>query len=197
MIFNIKNFGILQETLPQDLFLKLKEECLSISEETHERMTSGLTTNGVPLHYNVKHNKDKLVEYVDTLVYQYIDIFEMAIQSKLESDQGYTKDIFKDVKRLLVHGSPWINIQKIGEYIPNHDHNGLIAYTIWVNIPETTIFQYSYNAITGEQFRENINVTKAMEGNIIMFPSKLIHCVYPFFNSRENRISVSGNINLG
>ena len=35
---------------------------------------------------------------------------------------------------------------------------------------------------------------KTSEGLMLFFPAKLIHCVYPFYNCNEERISISGNI---
>ena len=32
------------------------------------------------------------------------------------------------------------------------------------------------------------------EGRLLFFPGKLKHCVYPFYDCDEERISVSGNI---
>jgi hypothetical protein len=39
-------------------------------------------------------------------------------------------------------------------------------------------------------------VDKTFEGKIAFFPSKLSHCVYPFYSSDGIRISISGNIKL-
>jgi len=35
---------------------------------------------------------------------------------------------------------------------------------------------------------------KTMEGTVSMFPGTLTHCVYPFFTSDDERISIAGNI---
>ena len=37
---------------------------------------------------------------------------------------------------------------------------------------------------------------KEYEGKMLFFPSKLLHQVYPFYNCDEDRISISGNINI-
>jgi dolichol kinase len=37
-------------------------------------------------------------------------------------------------------------------------------------------------------------VDKSMEGTVTMFPSSMIHCVYPFRTSDGERISIAGNI---
>ena len=35
-----------------------------------------------------------------------------------------------------------------------------------------------------------------MEGTMIFFPAKLKHTVYPFYDCKEERISISGNISI-
>ena len=37
---------------------------------------------------------------------------------------------------------------------------------------------------------------KESEGNMLFFPAKLMHTVYPFYNCDKERISISGNIKL-
>ena len=39
-----------------------------------------------------------------------------------------------------------------------------------------------------------LDVDNEYEGKIMMFPSSLVHCVYPFYTSDDYRISLSGNI---
>jgi len=35
-----------------------------------------------------------------------------------------------------------------------------------------------------------------MEGTMLFFPANLKHIVYPFYDCKEERISISGNISL-
>ena len=37
---------------------------------------------------------------------------------------------------------------------------------------------------------------KTLEGNMVMFPSRLHHQVYPFYESDKERVSISGNIGI-
>ena len=55
-------------------------------------------------------------------------------------------------------------------------------------------FEFIYNSIIGTSFNKIIPVNKNDIGKIIFFPSKLNHCVYPFYSSDGTRISISGNI---
>ena len=40
----------------------------------------------------------------------------------------------------------------------------------------------------------NYSLDPSMEGYMVMFPSETQHCVYPFYTSDEERISISGNL---
>ena len=50
------------------------------------------------------------------------------------------------------------------------------------------------NKLNGEIITHRLNIDKTWEGKIVMFPSYLMHTVYPFFTSDEYRISIAGNI---
>ena len=41
-----------------------------------------------------------------------------------------------------------------------------------------------------------VPVDKTYEGTIVMFPSEMLHAVYPFYTSDDYRISVSGNLRI-
>ena len=51
-----------------------------------------------------------------------------------------------------------------------------------------------YNTILGDTRQEIIPVSKEMEGCIMMFPSTMMHCVYPYYTTTERRISIAGNL---
>ena len=57
-------------------------------------------------------------------------------------------------------------------------------------------FQFTYINILGQHSQYYYEMNPDMEGTIVFFPAKLTHCVYPFFNCKEDRISISGNIML-
>jgi hypothetical protein len=105
----------------------------------------------------------------------------------------------------IVHGDTWINVQKKGEYIPLHTHDGILSYVIWVKIPYdinlelksskySSVFSFFYQSITGEPLHHRINVSKEYESTLLIFPAKLQHQVYPFSTCDDHRISISGNI---
>jgi len=195
------NFDILENVLPHDLFLELQEEC-NEAEKTRYitgsllEMTSGLSGAGTAKHYYIKNN-EKLKNYV-------LSLSEMYIQQ----NKGFVKKHKNNVhKTKCVALDPWINVQERGEYIPNHDHEGVLSYSIWMTIPYdieqelanskfASTFQFSYLSIVGDQLDHTIAVDKSMEGTLMMFPSNLKHCVYPFYTTENRRLSISGNIAL-
>tara|TARA_A100001011_G_C13554878_1_gene533931 strand:- start:119 stop:511 length:393 start_codon:yes stop_codon:yes gene_type:complete len=105
-------------------------------------------------------------------------------------------------------GKPWINYQKKNEFIPNHIHDGIFSYTIWMDIPydsneelkeggnDASCFQFSYTDILGITRVHNIRLNKKDNGRMLFFPAKLRHQVYPFYTTDKYRVSISGNVML-
>ena len=50
--------------------------------------------------------------------------------------------------------------------------------------------------MTGQVTDYTYAMNSDMEGTMLLFPAKLTHQVYPFYNCDEDRISISGNITL-
>ena len=108
----------------------------------------------------------------------------------------------------------WVNYQKQNEFNPSHDHTGVYSFVIWMKIPTKhdeqnknpislkanshviSAFQFRHLDILGDTRTWTYKMNPEMEGTMLFFPSKLSHQVYPFYNCDEDRISVSGNINL-
>ena len=104
----------------------------------------------------------------------------------------------------IIFKKPWFNIQKKDQFIPNHTHDGILSYSIWIQLPFLkknneknkfeSCFEFHYQNILGATNSHLIPLDKSYEGKFVLFPSTLQHCVYPFFDNDEIRISVSGNI---
>ena len=108
----------------------------------------------------------------------------------------------------------WVNYQKEGEFNPNHIHGGIYSFVVWMKIPtkhseqnknpislrsnshEISTFKFHFLNILGEICPYTYEMNPEMEGTILFFPAKLLHCVHPFYNCDEDRISISGNITL-
>jgi hypothetical protein len=197
--FNLLNLGILEDKLPTDLYNKLYEECLT-AKKNNSSFISHLTSTGVPDHFYVEKNIAELNNYIFQLIPKYNDSFDYL---------SYFKQLTKN--HYLTMGKPWINFQKKHEFLPNHTHGGILSYSIWMKIPYNEkeeknykranvdekkfySFEFSYTNILGQICQQEIEITKKNEGCILLFPSSLVHCVYPFYTSDEDRISISGNI---
>ena len=199
--FTPSNFDILENRLPNDLFLQLKQECIEAEKTRYNdgslvEMASGLSGTGTAKHYLIKNNEN-LKKHV-------LGLSELYIQQNTDFVKKHKTNCHKTQSIAL---DPWINVQERGEYIPSHDHDGVLSYSIWMTIPYNieeeltnskfaSTFQFSYLSIVGDQLHHTIAVDKSMEGTLIMFPANLKHCVYPFYTTENRRISISGNIAL-
>jgi hypothetical protein len=185
------NFGYTKNRLPGDLYQSLLEECLNA--RNNERMVSGLSNPGVPDHFLIEKNRNNLIKFIDQTAKDYETRYPGVgnVSHVLDRPAPY------------VHGDIWVNLQKKNEFIPNHDHDGILSYTIWMKLPQTDgnryegSFEFTYLDVLGNVRNHLIQLTKNDEGSIIMFPATLQHCVYPFYSGDDVRISVSGNILLG
>ena len=108
----------------------------------------------------------------------------------------------------------WVNYQKAGEYQPIHNHSGLYSFVIWLkeavehddqidmpnskgaSKPFNNSFIFNFIDTLGEVKTHKYPLGKKWENTILFFPATLHHTVFPFFESDETRISVSGNVAL-
>ena len=183
-IENLPNFGILKDTIPKKLYDKLLSES-DYAELKNPDLISGLTDKGVAKHKYLVDTKDEFLKYITTLFLTY--------------DKNFPK--FKDIRLLTKNlnfnlDNPWLNYQRKGEYVPNHIHDGLFSYSLWLKIPTKSKFEFTYTNIIGNIEQYTIHLTEKDEGKIIFFPARLPHTVYPFSDSDDVRISISGNISL-
>lgn len=182
--------GYLELDVPEKLLTLLKKECNTALNE-NEIFKSGLTDTGVPSH--------RYVESVDTLdeLKQYIFYLIDVYKKQFMFDPSDTKTLTKNLA--FAFGKPWINYQKKFEFVPNHYHEGIFSYSIWVNIPyenegkHAGNFEFTYNSVDGITRNQ---IIKPTAGKMLLFPSKIFHQVYPFYTSDEYRISISGNVSL-
>jgi hypothetical protein len=187
---NLHNLGVLVSKLPDSLLNKLKIECSNFFKK--KNIISDLTSNGVVKHYDLEDNNIELFNFLNEWVIKYNEKYNYF---------RLFKGLYKDTS--LIFQKPWFNIQKKGEFIPSHNHAGVLSYSIWIQLPSlnkednnnfASCFEFQYQNILGASFKKIIHLDKNSEGNFVLFPSLLPHCVYPFFGSEEIRISVSGNI---
>jgi hypothetical protein len=192
-IFQLHNFGVLIDTVPKDLFKKIKKECLFKSKQ--ESMFSGVTGEKVAEHYFLQDNLKELNNYLITLVAKYNERF-----AYIKHHRVFQENVPLKMSR------PWYNIQKRYEFFPNHIHDGVLSFSMWIKIPydikkerknnrdHVACFEFNYPTVDGKMVQHTLPVDKSYEGKIILFPAGLTHCVYPFYTVDDIRISVSGNM---
>ena len=105
----------------------------------------------------------------------------------------------------------WVNFQKKHEFNPLHKHTGVYSFVIWIQIPyliedemdspsvvdsntkRRGCFEFAYTGTMGQIKTHPIMADKTMENYMILFPSTMLHSVYPFYTSDDYRISIAGN----
>ena len=117
-------------------------------------------------------------------------------------------------KSQLVLNSFWVNYQYKTEFNPYHNHSGVYSFAIWLKIPyawddqkklpqfnaikEKQIkagnFEFEYIDSLGDVRSFGYPLSPSLEGTMLFFPAKLRHCVYPFYETEEPRISIAGNL---
>jgi hypothetical protein len=99
------------------------------------------------------------------------------------------------------------------EFNPIHTHSGIFSFIIFLQIPydlskEDKVFPSVNNHkltsrlvfLVDDKYNRNTNlsldVDKSFENTMLIFPAKTPHLVYPFYTSKNERITVSGNIHF-
>jgi len=198
-----KNVGFLQHKFTDEELGPITQEIAEIKSnfDAHESTKHNNRLAGNLLReYRLEKSKNHLNAVVSPLLGQYDKVFEFL---KPHDELVYNAP--------LILGDPWVNFQRKGEYNPNHNHMGVVSFAMWIKIPyniedeknrpesrESNAcnpghFQFLYTNTTGHICTHTIAADKTMENTLVMFPSKMIHTVYPFYTSDDYRISISGN----
>ena len=114
----------------------------------------------------------------------------------------------------LVLDTLWVNYQYQTEFNPYHDHDSVYSFAIWMKIPysweeqknspkfsdmreinrKVGNFEFEYMDTLGGIRQYAYQLSSKDEGTMLFFPARLRHCVYPFFETEEPRISIAGNL---
>ena len=189
--YPLYNFGYMRATLPKALVNSLKKYCKQFdsAKPKAEKHITGLTkkyANAAPHYCLTQELKKSFLDFVGGVVYIYDKNSDYAsITLKfLDKDLPFSMD------------DPWINVQKSIQYLPFHSHDGVYSYTCWINLPPVSLFQFMYPSSVGSIIVNDIHLTPKDEGDMIVFPAGLQHCVHPFDYTQRKRISISGNVLL-
>ena len=209
MFRNFTNIGVLESTLPEDIFQLLKTSIDNLTEDAETYNTR--LVGHIREEYSLDHINDLISDYIIGVA-----------NAWSEAHPGYIagfEEAHKNNNYKLQLTSLWVNKQKKYEFNPLHTHPSVLSFVIWVKIPyrledeinyfpqitgtdlgsgnvHTSKFFFVYVDTLGSIKQLPIPVDSSYEGTIIMFPSALNHGVYPFYTSDEYRISVSGNIRI-
>ena len=196
--FHFPNFGYLIDNVPIDILNLLKDEVELINDSTIKKNNS--LAGNLEEEFNISHIAPKIEPYILNLL------------DKYDNDFNYYKTIDNLTDNVpFVMNDLWVNLQRKTEFNPNHHHSGIMSFVIWLEIPFTRDqenlcspgknsnkncsgnFELLYTTTLGNIAELDV---LAQEGKILMFPNRMVHCVYPFYSSDKKRISISGNIYL-
>lgn len=209
-IKEFENLRFIQSKMPSDLYADMK---LEIDKLTKDSKPYNHKLQGhIKEEYSLDHVKNKFQNWLLALA-----------KTWSTANPNYFND-FEEVSKCesysLYLDSLWVNKQMKHEFNPIHHHSGALSFVIWITIPYnledelnyfplisgtsdankdnfyTSKFCFVYNDVLGKIKQLAVPVDKTFEGTILMFPSSLLHTVYPFYTSDEHRISVSGNIRI-
>ena len=194
--FYFKNLAYVKSKVSSSTLEELKQEAKFILENSNQfkKYNKELAGN-LEKEYSTHKSQEILKPYLISLANEF--------HKHLEENEHYPQWDIKDL---------WINFQKKYEYNPLHDHDGVLSFVLWVqipynlkdelshpncinsNTPSNSLFEFVYTDFMGKLVHNKIEVDKSWEGTMIMFPSFLNHMVSPFYTSDDYRISISGNL---
>lgn len=201
---SLPNYGVVKQKFTSNQLAPIWEEINSIQQDFSQFEDQKNNRN---LAGNLK-KEYKLVTSLDALeklIAPLVEYYDMLNNYK---NSVKTSDIEVDCYKLK---GAWVNFQEKHEFNPIHNHGGFMSFVIWLKVPYViedelknvsginsnnnipAHFQFAYTNSLGDIQTYNIPVDKTWENTMMLFPSKLVHSVYPFFSSDDYRISVSGN----
>ena len=192
----LPNPGLTRGVIPQEIYQPVMQEIREIeaNDRGYVRMNNALAGQ-IEREYELVKSKDYIIPYLEEMGREY--------QKNWDYYQG--QDLKVD--------SLWVNLQQKTEYNPIHNHDGVLSYVAWLEVPYkhenevnlkhsresrtkefSASFQFLYTTVLGKIANEIYKVENGWEGRIVMFPSELLHIVYPFYTSDKYRISIAGNL---
>ena len=199
------NIGVVEAQLPDDV-VKNIWKVIKKARKKPEDMKGELAGN---ISSSIKLDGDAplLKEFVGELLPKFIDShinsYGAPWRATMKEGEGWNLE------------SLWVNFQKKHEFNPPHDHSGVYSFVIWMQIPTSyaeqkklpicaesnadnhiSNFAFSYTNTMGRVSTFAYNMEKEAEGYMVMFPSQMLHQVFPFYENDGERISISGNVDI-
>lgn len=202
-MFMFEGPGYLVHKFEESELSFLRQEVSEIQEnlcsDKHTKCNHNLAGN-LEYEFGLNKSKDKLSQLMTPMINDYLESFKFFEFKKL-----CEKLNILSLERL------WVNFQQKNEFNPVHDHSGILSFVIYLEVPYDiedekkkissinsnmnvpAHFSFLYTDSLGEIQQQFIPVDRTFRNTMILFPSRLRHCVYPFYTSDELRISVAGN----
>jgi len=198
---HLPNVGLTQGMIPREIYQALNKEIVDIHTNDKDivRMNEYLAGQ-ITKEYQITKSLPLLNPFLEEMGRAY------------QQEWNYYPKENPNNNDLKVE-SVWVNMQKKLEVNPLHNHDGTLSFVAWLHVPfkledernmencknsRTTqlasTFQFVYNSVLGNITNSPIFVESGWEAKIVMFPSKLLHIVYPFQTSDGYRISIAGNL---
>ena len=197
---NLPNLGFTEGKIPTDIYQALNQEIIDIHANDKDVLKMNMVLAS-------QITKEYLITKSSPLLNPYIEEMGRAYQ------KGWNYYPKENPNKNLKVESVWVNMQKKLEVNPLHDHDGTLSFVAWLHVPFkledernmpncknsrtvelASTFQFVYNTTVGTIANAPLFVESGWEGRIVMFPSNLLHIVYPFQTSDDYRISIAGNL---
>ena len=206
--FPLPNVGFTQGHIPINIYQDLNQEIVNIHTADE---TGTLDKNGI-VQMNNSLAGQITKEYQITKSLPLLNPFLEEMGRAYQKEWNYYPKENPNNNNLTVE-SVWVNMQKKLEVNPLHNHDGTLSFVAWLHVPFkledernmenvknsrtmelASTFQFVYNTVLGKIVNTPLFVENGWEGKIVMFPSPLLHIVYPFQTSDDYRISIAGNL---
>ena len=203
---NFPNIGVVEGQLSEDVvdnIWKVVNEARDNPVDSKPELAGNISSS-IKLDRNSELLKDFTGETIPAFMKQHMEAYGPPYRMAMkEGEQFYLESL-------------WVNFQRQHEFNPPHDHAGVYSFVIWMQIPTSyeeqrklpiavesnadnhiSNFAFSYTNTLGRVSTFAYNMEKEAEGYMVMLPSAMLHQVFPLYENDGERISISGNINIG
>jgi len=196
------NPGYLLAKLSDEQLAPIWAEVRKIQQEWQAKPHNYSLAGNIKKEFLLEDCRDHVARVVGNYVEEYITTF-----------------VFEKSLKMLTLARPliiepwelWVNFQQKHEFNPPHVHSGVLSFVIWLQIPyyfedESKVgpgsnsqypvsgdFQIQWTNSLGMIRNHSMLADKHKEGYLMLFPSSMMHTVFPFFSSDDYRITVAGN----
>jgi len=199
------NVGVVEAQLPEDVTKDIWK-VIKKARKNPDNMKGELAGN-ISSSIRLDSSSPLLEKFISEVIPSFMD-------SHIQNYGAPWRAVMKEGEGFNLE-SLWVNFQKKHEFNPPHDHSGVFSFVIWMQIPTSyaeqrklpvcaesnadnhiSNFAFSYTNTMGRVSTFAYNMEKEAEGYMVMFPSQMLHQVFPFYENDGERISISGNVNI-